>query len=50
MVTDWQKLPKFGVLLGSFIFDWVLIILILKSVSAFDADCLYLLLAPPFSC
>ena len=49
MITDWQKLPKFVVLIGSFVFDWVLLIFILKSVSDFNADYLYLLLAPPFS-
>ena len=37
------------VLIGSFVFDWVLLILMLKSISAFDADCLRLLLAQPFS-
>ena len=37
MVTDWQKLPKFVALIGFFfLFNWVLHILILKSVSAFD--------------
>ena len=50
MIIDWQRLPKFVVLIGSFVFDWFLLILMLKSVSAFDADCLRLLLAPPFSC
>ena len=49
MIIDWQKLPKFVVLIGSFEFDWVLLILILKSISAFDADCLCFLLALPFS-
>ena len=49
MMTDQQKLPKFVVLIGFFVFDWVLLILMLKSVSAFNADCLHLLLAPPFS-
>ena len=50
MITDWQKLPKFIVFIGSFVFNWVLLILMLKSVSAFDTDCLHLLLALHFSC
>ena len=49
MIPDWQKLLKFVVLIDSFVFNWVLFILMLKSISAFDANCLRLLLAPPFS-
>ena len=49
MIIDWQKLPKFVVLIGSLVFNWVLLILILKSISAVDADSLRLLLAQPFS-
>ena len=49
MIVDWQKLLNFVVLIGSFVFDWVLLILMLKSVSVFDAVCLRLLLALPFS-
>ena len=41
MITDWQKLPKFIVLIGSFVFYWVLLNLMLKSVSVFDTDCLH---------
>ena len=50
MVMDWQILPRFVVYIGFFVFDWVLFILMLKSISAFDTDCLHLLLGPPFSC
>ena len=49
MITDWQKLPKCVVLIGSFVFNWVLLILMLKSVSNIDANRLGLLLALPFS-
>ena len=49
MITDWQKLPKFVVLIGSFVFNWVLLILMLKTISAIDIDWLHLMLALPFS-
>ena len=45
MIINWQKLPNFVVLIGYFVFYWVLLILILKSVSAFDANYVCLLLA-----
>ena len=38
MITDWQKFPKFVILSSSFVFDWVLLVLMLKSVSAFSAN------------
>ena len=47
---DWlAKITKVCYIDRFFVFDWILLILMLKSVSAFDADCLHLLLALPYS-
>ena len=47
MITDWQNLPIFVVLITSFVLYWILFVLMPKSVAAFNADCLHLLFALP---
>ena len=47
MITDWQKIPKFVVLIKSFVFDWVLIVLMLALAFTFGTAYLCLLLALP---
>ena len=47
MINDWQNLTKFVVLIKSFVFDGVMIVLMLALAFTFGTTCLCLLLALP---